>query len=275
MPRRSRSVFDKLGIDPLVVPRGTPEKRQAAELVANLKFAQRSSNFLFRGLDRADYELKPSISRSRNNGATYDPTDEKILLKIIQTEGMMFTDRSDLSDLDLLALAQHFGAPTRLLDWTTNPLVALYFAIFTGKKIDEDIDGVVYIYKSQNEEYVREKCNLNTTDNKKPLFPERIFSGKVRFIFPRFVDARIRNQNGLFSIQEDPQVSFAENCDKKRLSYMIVPKEAKVALARYLYGLGITHDFIMPGFAGFCETLGYRHHYNVGILSRHLEAEDR
>jgi hypothetical protein len=57
---------------------------------------------------------------------------------------------------------------------------------------------------------------------------------------------------------------------------MIVPKDIKVTLARYLYGLGITRDFIMPGFEGFCRTLNYRtlnyrYRYNVGVLSEQLE----
>ena len=64
----------------------------------------------------------------------------------------MLIERGDLSDIDLLALSQHFGAPTRLLDWTSNPLVALYFSIFSSESIDDTNDGIVYVYRSKPNE---------------------------------------------------------------------------------------------------------------------------
>src|SRR4051812_11603349 len=270
--------------------RGASEKRPSAAIMLgrrlriqrnlgqrnkpHLKYAQRSTSYLFRGMHRHHYGLVPSISRERADGRGYDPKDEKIVFKIIKNEGLMFIERGDLSDIDLLALSQHFGSPTRLLDWTTNPLVALYFSIFSGRTIDENADGIVYVYKSETEEFIRSKYDLNTKDDGDPLFPQKLFSGKVRFILPKFIDARIKNQNGLFSIQQDPTVSFARNCDRERLSYILVPRKIKVTLARYLHGLGVTHDFIMPGFAGFCETVAYRHHYNNGIRSKNLDMEE-
>jgi hypothetical protein len=252
--------------------KGHEKKQRATKLLTDLKYAQRSSRYLFRGLSNRDYELIPSIGRKRNRGPLeFDIKDEKILFRTIKTEGMMLIERGDLSDIDLLALSQHFGAPTRLLDWTSNPLVALYFSIFSSESIDDTNDGIVYVYRSKTDDYIREKINLNSTDNGAPLVSEEILHGGVKFIFPKFVDARIKNQSGLFSIQSDPQARFADNCDKSRLWYMIVPKDIKVTFARYLYGLGITRDFIMPGFEGFCRTLNYRYRYNVGVLSSQLE----
>jgi FRG domain len=258
------------GISPLPEGKGNEKKQRVTKLLTDLKYAQRSSRYLFRGLSNRDYELVPSIGRQRNR-EPFDIKDEKILFRIIKTEGMMFIERGDLSDIDLLALSQHFGAPTRLLDWTSNPLVALYFSIFSSEPIDNTNDGIVYVYRSKTDDYIRETVHLNSTDNDASLFSEKILHGGVKFIFPKFADARIKNQSGLFSIQSDPQASFAANCDKGRLWYVIVPKDIKVTLARYLYGLGITRDFIMPGFEGFCRTLNYRYRYNVGVLSSQLE----
>jgi hypothetical protein len=95
------------------------------------------------------------------------------------------------------------------------------------------------------------------------------------FIFPRFIDQRIINQKGLFSVQGDPTTTFVANCDKETYILLACSQNCEVTLARYLYGLGITHDFIMPGLAGFSATLLYRYHYNVGVQSKHLEAGDR
>jgi hypothetical protein len=257
-------------ISPLPEGKGNEKKQRVTKLLTDLKYAQSSSRHLFRGLSNCDYEFVPSIGRKRNR-EPFDIKDEKILFQIIKTEGMMFIERGDLSDIDLLALSQHFGAPTRLLDWTSNPLVALYFSIFSSESIDDTNDGIVYVYRSKTDDFIREKIHLNSTNNDEPLVSEKILHRGVKFIFPKFVDARIKNQKGLFSIQSNPQARFGENCDKSRLRYTIVPKDIKVTLARYLYGLGITRDFIMPGFEGFCRTLNYRYRYNVGVLSEQLE----
>jgi hypothetical protein len=51
------------------------------------------------------------------------------------------------TDWEALAIAQHHGLPTRFMDWTTNPLVALYFAVRETKRYDDDkpINSAVYV----------------------------------------------------------------------------------------------------------------------------------
>ena len=207
----------------LTVPHGSTKKRQAADLVTSLKYAQRSSSYVFRGLSKRDYDLLPSIFRVRADGLGFDPKDEKIIFRVIKTEGMMFLERGDLSDIDLLALAQHFGSPTRLLDWTTNPLVALYFATFSGLQIDETVDGIVSVFKTRNSDFIREGYELHAKDDRGSFFPAKLFQdAKVRFIFPKFIDQRIINQKGLFSVQDDPTSTFVANCDKERISCLLL-----------------------------------------------------
>src|SRR5215472_15161473 len=171
-------------ITPLPEGKGNEKKQRVTKLLADLKYAQSSSRHLFRGLSNSDYVLVPSIGRKRNR-EPFDIKDEKILFRIIKTEGMMFIERGDLSDIDLLALSQHFGAPTRLLDWTSNPLVALYFSIFSSESIDNTNDGIVYVYRSKTDDYIREKIDLNSINNGEPLVSEKILYRGVKFIFPK------------------------------------------------------------------------------------------
>jgi hypothetical protein len=82
---------------------------------------------LFRGQEQ-DWELIPKIGRVgfRNIG---DENAEQKMLDDFKRLSMPHLLRVPKNDWDWLALAQHHGMATRLLDWTTNPLVALWFAV--------------------------------------------------------------------------------------------------------------------------------------------------
>lgn len=99
------------------------------------------NNFLlFRGQGDS-YPLLPSIARNRNNNNLI--FNEKAIIDSMQRlKPEIF--KKEYSAVDTLALLQHYGIPTRLLDVTENALVALYFACE-----DENAkhDGVVYIFK--------------------------------------------------------------------------------------------------------------------------------
>lgn len=280
MVKDPHQLMSDRNIDQLKIFKGNAKKKQAADLVRRLKFAQRSSDFLFRGLHNIEYTLIPSVGRPRANGRLFSPKDEKIIFNSLRTEGMMYQKRGDLADIDLLALAQHFGAPTRLLDWTTNPLVALYFSAFEGGRINTEVDGIVYVYKAQGTDFIRKRKNyeFNLNDDDDPLFPDHLFAenrdSDVRFIFPRFVDDRIKSQSGVFSVQKTPTIPFNEECKRENLSYLVVSRDVKETLVRYLYGIGMTNELIMPGLAGFCSSLSYRYKYNVGIRSRSLYSSE-
>jgi hypothetical protein len=104
----------------------------------------------FRGQADADWELKPSLGRLIEHGGLYDPTieptdlfqTESVLLQRFKRDGYPFVQRM-LTDWEAITLGQHHQLPTRLLDWTSNPLVALFFAVETHW----DRDGAVFAYR--------------------------------------------------------------------------------------------------------------------------------
>jgi hypothetical protein len=65
---------------------------------------------------------------------------ERSMLREFRTAGATFFDANDIVDVYLTA--QHFGMPTRLLDWTTNPLAALFFAVRDEGK--HNVEGEVF-----------------------------------------------------------------------------------------------------------------------------------
>jgi len=79
---------------------------------------------IWRGVASKQHRLKPSIARG-----TYDPVVELTLFQEFRRRARQFADTHLFSEWDLIALAQHHGLPTRILDWTYNPLVAAWFAV--------------------------------------------------------------------------------------------------------------------------------------------------
>ena len=95
----------------------------------------------FRGQNNKNYELLPSIGRNRKFSTDVSILDQERNLIEMAKYKLPNIFKPSLSPVDLLALLQHFGVPTRLMDVTSNPLIALYFA-----SLDEGNDGEVIVF---------------------------------------------------------------------------------------------------------------------------------
>jgi type I restriction enzyme M protein len=100
----------------------------------------KKTNLYFRGVSNKDYRLVPAVGREKEIKQNSLINIESGMLKQFKLRAIPFLNYHPKNDWEWLMLGQHHGMPTRLLDWTANPLVALYFACLGDTKID----GAVY-----------------------------------------------------------------------------------------------------------------------------------
>jgi len=105
-------------------------------------------NLIFRGVKKASFTLTPSVGRLTRKGKSLSMSDERRMLALFRQKGYSFLKEYTDEDLEILSIAQHHGMPTRLLDWSKNPLVAAYFAVEQDFGDDEEAcDSVIYVFQ--------------------------------------------------------------------------------------------------------------------------------
>jgi len=84
---------------------------------------------VFRGENSLKYRLRSKFGRLQTKNPANNQEIEKGILKEFARLSVPHLDARFANDWELLAIAQHHGLPTRLLDWTLNPLIAAHFAM--------------------------------------------------------------------------------------------------------------------------------------------------
>lgn len=185
---------------------------------------------IYRGVKSVKYPLIPKIGRIVPPSSIRSrAANEKEILRLFKEQALPYLDFMPANDWDWLAMGQQHGLPTRLLDWTANPLVACYFAV---EEQSED-DSVIYAY--DNKSYIEiEK------------YPNPFRYNKVGKFIPRHITRRITTQGGLLTIHPDPYKPF-ESDDMEKI---IIPNRLRSTLKKTLNKYGVDRFSLFPGLDG-------------------------
>ena len=187
----------------------------------------------FRGVSDAKFDLVPSVGRWRG------PTDqrkayEQGLLEEFKRKAFGYVERTPTSDWEWLFLGQHHGLPTRLLDWSTSPLVALFFALA----------------ESEAPEFAIYQANVADTVPVPMLVSNGVTPFQVNLtfqVYPTFVAPRVERQGSVFTVHQDP---WEPMTSKNTIHKYVFPSSARRDARRKLRHLGITSSMLMPGLDG-------------------------
>ncbi len=206
-------------------------------------FTKQRGQWVFRGHSDASFKLIPSVGRGGHTSSTTEKY-EKSLFQQFKREARSYLDPLPVNDWEWLSVAQHHGIPTRLLDWSQNPLAALYFAVQTSDESDGELIALNAPLKA----------------------PESATSGSpfnhmtAMKCYPNTVSPRIRAQEGLFVICPDPETPLDKKLRKTwRIEKILVPAASKARLRYELYRLGVHESALFPDLDGLAARIKWQH----------------
>ncbi|SYZ71855.1 FRG domain protein [Candidatus Zixiibacteriota bacterium] len=208
---------------------------------------------LFRGQSDASWKLIPRISRLYEAEKVPDtwPRLESFILDEFKQYAVININKEPRSKFEWMSIGQHYGLPTRLLDWTTNPLKASYFAIAENYEKDGALFALspsAWIPKFEADDDI---------DMIKHLIP----------VFPDMIDSRIVAQEGCFTIfphapDKKPyrplEDTTAYNASYLMMLKIVIPRDKKRTFRHDLNKLGVNSRTLFPDLSGLSDFIAWK-----------------
>lgn len=233
---------------------GSPRVYEISSIIEYIEVATwlySDDNVIFRGQTKEkNYPLIPSVGRDVDRSRI--PWREQEILEEFKRESIPYIDFIPVNDWQWLALAQHNRLPTRLLDWTKNPLAALWFAV-KDTAIDNEA-GVVWAFHYEASEAI-----FNTAHREHPFNIDKTY-----VYFPEHVFPFIQAQSGVFTVHHQdgnnpirfPSIEQTENSDLL-LTKIEIPSQYFSTVRYHLFRIGISPASLFPGLSGLVEKIIY------------------
>jgi len=196
-------------------------------------------------------------------------TLEMDMLSRFRQRSIPFVDRPLDDYWERLFFMQHFRIPTRLLDWTENPFIALYFAL-TSKRESGTEDSAVWMldpvaWNRKSLDHITFKNGILSTDDSrldylKPGAESVTMNADAIAIYGFHNTARIVAQRGVFTIFGKDIAPLEKTYVKRAypqdsLLKVRLPKDDKAKLLKSLFQIGFTHSVVFPDLEGLAKEM--------------------
>ncbi len=194
---------------------------------------------IYRGVKDIAYELVPKVGRYakfKEMSIEHLEKEERYMLRLFRERAWSNLPDVKSTNWELLALSQHHGLPTRLLDWSRNPLVAAFFAV------EEKHDGDSLIYAFHHKTFIE-------IDE----YPDPFKRKSVGKFIPNHITPRITAQAGLFTIHPDPRKPLTS----REIDRWVIPNSCRKELKQVLYKYGIHRASLFPDLDGLSKHIAW------------------
>jgi hypothetical protein len=205
--------------------------KNIADILSKIK---RGENVIYRGHADCNWELKPSIGRHYSGDWSNVLDHEQKSLESFKKRSIPHLKYTPSADIEWLCLMQHHGCATRLLDFTSNPLIALFFASDPVEQEDGEIVMATYGRTYEN------------------VSDENLFERSHNFAYhPPHITERIIGQSGCFVYSRTPN----QELKGKQIETIEIPEDKKYRIRSELKSLGVSYSSLFPGMDGVCRDL--------------------
>ncbi len=224
----------------------------------------------YRGMEDVKYKLLPQFYRLKHSITLTEEADT--LAQFARKAKAFISDYSRFNPIDWYFLMQHHGFPTRLLDWTSGSLIALYFAV-RNKEISSN--RCVYIINpcdlnkriKQNRIFCADEISVEDYQQIVKFAPNNTIPNNTIpnlpiAIEPPYIDKRIFSQKSCFTIhgsQKEPLEDILIT-EKMNIAKIVVPNRITIEIKEELMYSGITESMIFPDLEGLSKELIF---YNI------------
>lgn len=225
---------------------------------------------LFRGQQRASWGLSPKLYRDYGDykDLKRDQIEDEIREEFAVRAPILSEGRPASDPWEWYFLMQHFGAPTRLLDWTEGALIALYFAVRDNPGLYDAAVWVLDPYTlnrraiSREEMYAPGESGLSAQDLRRiaPWLPNRFsrrstIPAKPLAVYPTHSVRRISSQRSSFTIHGADPAGLDKLAGGSLLIKIVIPSFRVSSIKRDLETVGIDEATIFPDLDGLGRTV--------------------
>lgn len=245
------------------------------------------SNWAFRGERHAHWPLYSSLSRYFQDFGIHRqawPEQEGRILRIFKRKAHQYLTQPPAlnDDFQWLALMQHHGAPTRLLDFTWSPYVAAFFALehATQEAAVWALNPTELGSKEVRGADTKSRITLPEMNPRTPGNFERYFlRGDQAFIWvgePDTMNRRLIAQSGTFAVPGLLDVPIEEILSRypepdNMIAKFVLPARLRETGMRELYRMNITYATLFPDLEGLGRSMGYELEFHWAYNTRTME----